>query len=149
MNTMTAALLQRVLMRESYSLLQYLNEAFPWTPSNDRETLDQLQRLSNENQQAARRIAALLRRQRTVPFSGSFPAEFSTLHYVGLDHLLPRLVAAERWEIEQLARDCEQLQDHEARPPVEQLLAVKRRHLGILQSLAEKHAGERAVSTLR
>jgi hypothetical protein len=149
MSTDTTAVLQRILLRESYSLLQYMNEAWPWTAPAEQEVLDQLRKMIAWERKACRRIADWLIRRRVMPATGTFPEEFTAMHYVGIDHLLSRLAAHQQWAIQELEHDLERLTDADARPVVQQLLDSKRRHLDTLEQLAAKYAGAKAFSTLR
>jgi hypothetical protein len=133
----TAAVLQDVVRRESRSLLQYVSEAFPWATSEERAALTQLQKLIDEERQSAAALGRfLVRRRADPPYLGPYPTEYTTINYVSLDHLLPLLLENERRSVTLLERDLAALTHSEARAQVEQVLAMKRRHLETLRAMA-------------
>lgn len=144
-----ASILNRVLLREKQSLLQYLSDAWPWTTLDDQSTLERLKKMIAEEQEAARRIADWLSRRRVQPATPGFPEHFTAIHYLGVDHLLPRLISHQRWMIGELEKDLMQLADEQARVLVQRVLDMKRRHLAELETLAAGHARGAAASTLR
>ncbi len=135
----TQALLQDVVRRQSRSLLQYVSEAFPWTSSEEQGALEVVRGLVVEEHAAAAELARYLQRRRVgVPYTGSYPSDFTTINYVSLDYLLPLLVKHERESIAALERETQQLSDGEARVLLDKLLATKRRHLTTLEGLADQ-----------
>jgi hypothetical protein len=132
-----SALLKDVLRRESRSFLQYFADSFPWTTSNENDALGKLQKLTEEEREATASLGRFLYRQRqTLPYLGAYPSHFTTLNYVALDYLLPKLAEEERAEIAGLERDLNELIDPEAREEIDKLLSIKRRHLQTIESLA-------------
>src|SRR6516164_8262516 len=98
--------LQELLRRESRSFLLYISDSFPWTTSEEKESLAQLQSLSEEERKATTGLARFLARQRiALPHLGSYPVGFTTLNFVSLDHLLPMLIDSERRAIGDLDED--------------------------------------------
>lgn len=144
----TSTILNRILVRETSSLLQYLGASWPWTTDGGRATLARLERIVAEDQAAARALADYLSARKVPPQSGFFPEEFTSLNYLGLDKVLPRLAADQRSTIAALQGDAAALTDPEARALVDRLLAVKRRHLAELDQLAA-HNEAAPASTLR
>jgi hypothetical protein len=136
----TQTLLQQVLRRESRSVLSYVGDAFPWTTSRGSQALETLHQLITEDRQTVAALGQLLTRQRIpLPWIGSYPAGFTTINFIALDYLVPRLVTAQREAIADLEQDLRAVTSAEAREPLENLLAVKRRHLEILETLAPPH----------
>lgn len=132
-----SALLKDVLRRESRSFLQYFADSFPWTTSNEDDALGKLQKLIEEEREATAGLGRFLYRQRqTLPYLGAYPSHFTTLNYVALDYLLPKLAEEEREEIAALERDQSELIDPEARAEIDKLLSIKRRHLQTMETLA-------------
>jgi hypothetical protein len=133
----TRDLLQEIVGRESHSLLMYIADAFPWTTSKGAETLTRLHQLSKAEAEAIRALGRFLARHRIAPPPmGAFPASFTTLNFVALDHLLPRLLDAQRSSIAALEKDLPALTSPEARAEVEKLLAVKQKTRAGLETLA-------------
>jgi hypothetical protein len=136
----TQALLQDIVGRESRSVLLYVHDAFPWTTAAEGETLLTLRRLIATE---ARAVAALgqylVRRHLPPPLPGSYPSSYTTINFLALDYLLPRLADAAQRALADLERDLDSIADAEARTEVEKLAAVKRRNLAVLEELAAPH----------
>lgn len=133
----TQTLLQNILRRESRSILLYVAEAYPWTTATQTKTLTDLQQLIAAERAAVADLGRFLVRQRlALPFLPSFPAHFTTINFLSLDFILPRLIEEERRSIADLEDDLALLRDAAARSEVEKMLALKRRHLPRLEELA-------------
>ncbi len=136
MDSQTQTLLQDILRRESRSALLYADEAYPWTTVSEETALTSLRQLIAAERDAVTRLGQFLVRQRIpLPYLPPFPASFTTINFLALDYLLPRLIEHERQLIAELERDLHALKDAGARAEVEMLLAVKRRHLPQLEAL--------------
>lgn len=134
------SVLEDIVRRESRSFLIFVGESYPWTTSEEREALSQVQQLIEEEGKAASDLAQYLVRQRhMVPYLGSYPATYTNFGFVSLDHLLPLLVEEERRTIAELERDLHQLQDPGALLRVRAMLDMKRRHLQTLERLTAAH----------
>lgn len=132
----TVAILQNIVRRESRSLLQYVRDAFPWVALGEAGALARLQKLIDEELEAAAALNRFLVRRHAPPaYPGTFPMAFTTINFVTLQHLRPLLIDYERKAIAELDRDLVHITDAEARAQVEQLLARKRRHLEALEHL--------------
>jgi hypothetical protein len=130
-------LLQEILCRESRSVLIYVAEAYPWTSSTEEKTLADVQQLIADEREAVSCLGRfLVRRRIPLPYLPPYPAHFTTINFLALDFLLPRLIEHERRSIADLERDLPGIKDPAARADVEKLLALKRRHLPRLQELA-------------
>jgi hypothetical protein len=142
----TQALLQEVVRRESRSLLQYLAESFPWTTPDKEAVVSAIQRMAAESRDVTVKITRLLRRSQVdLPYLGAFPMEFTTINFIGLDYALSRVVKDEGGMVEFLESQVKTLEEGEAKDLVEELLAVKRRHLKELEAFA----GQVPATTLR
>jgi hypothetical protein len=134
----TQTLLQGILLRESRSLLQYLDESFPWTTPEGQAAATRLKQLAGEERAAAGKVADFLRRHRIAPpYLGAFPEEFTSVNFIGLDYAVARLVKAEERALARLESDLGQLEDKEARDLVGELIQEKQRHVKDLQALAD------------
>ncbi len=150
----TQALLQEVLRREGRSELMYVAEAYPWAAARGHAALDALQAVAREEAGALAALGRWMTRRRVaLPYLGVFPTSFTTINFLALDYLLPRLRDRQREAVAQLERDAHAVTDPEARAQLDALLALKRRHLATLESLAstgapaaEPAASEPAVS---
>lgn len=137
----TADLLQDVVRREGRSVLIYVGDAFPWATAREGEALARLRGLIRAEGKAINAVAAFLQRQRQpLTCHGSYPASFTTINFLALKYILPRLIAYERESIPVLEGDLARVGDGEARAVVEDLLAVKRGNLTALEEMAAPQA---------
>jgi hypothetical protein len=135
------ALLGDIVRRASRSMLQYVGESYPWAGDGEAEVLTHVQAVIAEEEQAVEGLAAFLRKKRIgIPYLGSYPENFTSLNYVSLDYLLPRLLDWQRSWVGILERDAALIQDAEAKTQVDELVAVARRHLDELKKVAASHA---------
>jgi hypothetical protein len=122
--------------RDGRSLLQYVDEAFPYTPAAAEPARHRLAELAREEQQAVGRLMRFLQRHHvTLPLLGAFPSNFTTINFVSLDHLLPVLVKDERHKIAELERRLASLPESELRRLLWEYLEMKRRHLHVLEEI--------------
>ena len=136
----TQALLQQAFRRESLSMLRYVGEAFPWTTDAGGAVLARLREIEAEDRAAVAGLGRFLFKRHIPPsFSGSFPGGFMTINFLSLEHLLPRLVDAQRQAVADLERDAAAAADADAQAELEKLLAVKRLHLSELEALHLPH----------
>lgn len=136
MDAVTQSQLQALFRREGRSLLHYVNEVFPWS-RNGGERLTRLRALVDQEQAWLSELARYLQRNRITPaLLDAYPVEFTSLNFLGLDHVLHLLIAAYRDALVQIEQDLAQLHDPAARQLVEKLLAMKRDHLRTLEELA-------------
>jgi hypothetical protein len=133
-------LLQEILRRESRSVLMYVAEAYPWTSTVETKTLTDLQQLIAAEREAITQLGRFLVRQRVpLPFLHSFPSHFTTINFLALDFILPRLIENEKHSIADLERDLAAITDPTARKELEKLLTLKRQHLPRMEQLAASH----------
>src|SRR5262249_20453555 len=124
------------IRRESLSLLAYVRQSYPWTNRQSSEKRDRvLAILDEEYHQLAALGQYLTRHHVPIPTHGSFPADFTTVNFVALKHLIPRLVEAERDSIADLEGDIVAVTEPGYRAKVEQILGVKQQHLKELESM--------------
>lgn len=132
----THALLQKIIRRESRSLLQFVGESFPWTSPGERAALAKLQEMIEAERQGTAALGRLLNRQRLpLPTLGAYPQSFTNINYVSLDFLLPLLIDNLRRSIGDLEHDLASLYDTEARAEVRNILDMKRKHLQELEKM--------------
>lgn len=94
-------ILNQVLVVMGRSLLQYSADAWPWTGSGSTASRSAVEALIAAQSVRVRRLAELLDgRGWTIDF-GVFP-DFTDLHYLSLDYVLPHLVANERSVVRQI-----------------------------------------------
>jgi len=134
------AVLQQAFRRESLSLLRYVGEAYPWTTVNGGDALAGLRDIEAEDRSAAAALGRFLVRRHIPPMvSNTFPMSFTTTNFLALEHLLPRLIAAQRHAVAELERDAASVADSDAKAELQMLLTVKRMHLSELEGLKVPH----------
>jgi len=138
----TANLLQVIVRREGRSLLQYLGDAMLWARGGEQEHLCQLQGLVGEEREGNAALGRFLLRNRVPPpYLGAYPMGFTTLNFVTLESLIPRLLQAQRHSIAVLERDVTQIHDPSSRGTVEGFLEIKRRHEKALEAMLPTGTG--------
>lgn len=135
----TLEVLNRIFAREKVSYLQYLKDAWVWTDADGRAVWKEIRRMIDEEQKMLQRLAELIVRRKGILATAVFDERFSESHYVSLAHLMPRLVAYQRWLISELEKDIAQLDDPEALALAREMLEMKRRHLATLQELHQRY----------
>jgi hypothetical protein len=132
-----AARLGAAIRREGRSLLQYVSEAYPWTKAAGDATPDKVRDLAREERDALAVLTKFLaRRRHSVPYLGAFPMSFTTMNFVSLDYLLPRLTESAARSVAALEGDRAALTDADAKAELDRLIELKRRHLKALEALA-------------
>jgi hypothetical protein len=123
------------------SLLQYVGESWPWTSADEAAEQARIDALVAEQQQSLRSLTELLaaRGHRIDP--GSYPTEYTSLHYVALDYLLSQLVEDQQ----ELADECgdvaaEAADDPQAAPLLVQIAQQAADHLQRLRQIAAERA---------
>jgi hypothetical protein len=95
--------LHGLIRKEAHSLLQYLSDAYPWTPANDVARRDAILACARREQEG---IGALVRycvrHQLGYPSFGAYPEHFMDLNFVSLDSLMPTLLAQQKKRIAEL-----------------------------------------------
>ncbi len=133
----TKAILHELLRRESLSVLLYVGQAFPWTTARNNRALLELKRIIDEEHKAINDLGVFLTRRRAgLPWIGSFPASFTTINFLGLDHILSRLIDYEKQSMPLVEKEMHSLTDAGALTVVQKLLDAKRQHLRELELLA-------------
>ena len=138
--------LNQLLGALARSLVQYVGECWPWTrveAEDERRTIDEI--VERQQRQIAA-LADLIMGRGTIAEFGTFPTEFTDLHYVALDYLLDQLIADERSlvaAIESAAGACSD--DAEAADLLKQLLAEEQENAATLEKLATLRAAGSAV----
>jgi len=129
--------LQNVIRREGRSFLQYAGESFPWNTYEEKEKAAQLNEIVREERDGAAALSRYLIKHRlTPPYLGAYPSYFTSYNYLSLDRLLPLLVDHQKRGLADLQADVLALHNGETRKQVEDILAMKGRHLKALEALA-------------
>ncbi len=141
MNRADAKLLERCISMGSSSLLQYVSESFPWSGDQSSAALDRVIAIAHEERAAVTSFIKDFQRNRLrLPPMGSFPSHFTTMNFVSLDYLVPRLIAEHASEIAEIESRLPQETDEEVRRLAHGYLEMKRTHLQTLIGLAPHKA---------
>lgn len=128
-------LLNSLLNRLRFSLLQYVGESWTWTPGSA-ERLQQLQGLIQRQQFAAGRLADLLIDRDAVILVDNYPKDCSALHFVSVDYVKPKLIADEESIVSALRSAAKELAgDSEALRLIEQIASDEAVTLETLRKL--------------
>lgn len=124
------------IRRESRSLLQYVREVPLWAGATDRAAFDRVREIAETEKQAVDRLATWLQKIHAgIMHLGPFPSVFMDVNDAGFRHLLPRIVAEHRQLLDRLEADAGALAHSPAAEHLHALLAHKRAHQAILQSM--------------
>lgn len=135
--TMQLDRLNDLLVDLGRSLLQYAQEAWPWTSATDSGQLrDIVQRLATEQQESVRELAEFLDANGYAVDFGVYPDEYTSLHYVSLRYLLDQLIV----NAEALTQECqaaarEAMDDPDAGPLLARVAAREAAGLAELRAL--------------
>lgn len=75
------------------SLLQYVDEAGPWTDSARADAKATLDRLAAAQRESFAEVGDLILARAALPELDAYPSEFASLHYLALGFLIGRLIA--------------------------------------------------------
>ena len=138
--------LNQVLIDLTRSLLQYVGECFPWSAadaSTEQETINQA--VVRQKVHISRLADLLDLRQTTIDF-GTYPTEYTSLHYLALEHLLSQLADSEQNLIQELEQSIQICGDDTAAVEIlERALADEHENLTVLQELAQSHSAGSVV----
>lgn len=136
----------RLLINVGRSFLQYVGECWPWTQVDAAAERDKINDLvARQQRQVAKLVELLVQRDGGAIDFGSYPTEYTDLHYVSLDYLLAQLIENEQLvvaEIDDSHRSA--ADDPEAAELLEQFLAEERCNLKALEELAAARTAEPA-----
>ncbi|MGD9856553.1 MAG: hypothetical protein AB7U20_16520 [Planctomycetaceae bacterium] len=90
--TVSSAQLNDLLIAIGRSLLQYVCESWPWSASGSEGIGLTLDRLAAEQRQDVGILVRLLASRGEIVDFGTYPTEYTSLHYVAVDYLLDKLV---------------------------------------------------------
>jgi hypothetical protein len=132
----TIDVLNRLLAIEYRSLPIYLTDATPWTHPGDEKAAETLGHIVADQQDMARRIAALITERGARIENSVFPTEFTDMNLLSLDFLLGEIVGRQRRNVATIERIVAALaHDREARELAEEVLGSERAHLEALEEL--------------
>jgi hypothetical protein len=132
----TANRLQAIVRREMLSVLMYVGQAYPWTTVKQNGQLAEVHRIVAEERAAISSLGLYLTRHRAaLPWIGSYPTSFTTINFLSLEHILPRLIAFERGSLAEMDKDLPAIHEADAKEQITRLIQMKREHLRELELL--------------
>src|SRR6516162_8836008 len=136
MDAGSLALFTRLISMGSSSLLQYVSESYPWSADAARAGLDSVAAMAREERDKVVSFTRHLQknRLRVAPMQ-AFPSHFTTINFVALEYLLPKLIAEHEKEIAQIDSMLPQAGDDEIRKLALAYRDMKHRHLQTLREL--------------
>jgi len=140
------ARLNEILIRMLRGLLQYTGECWPWSSEEQGGERQVIDRLVAEQREDVQEIVDLLNERDAQIDFGTYPTEYTDLHYVSLDYLLDTLIA----EQEELVTDLKAAiascgDDPEGQELLSSILPQTEAQLESLKKLAaERPAGSKA-----
>ncbi len=134
MNPQILDLLAELVRLHRYSLVRYLRYADPW--AENREATEVLRQISDMQEAAAERLeTVILQYDGELPV-GDFPLEYTSLHDLALNYLLPKAIEHQRGLVASLRDAVGQLDDEpEIQALVEEALGEAKGHLESLEEL--------------
>ncbi len=143
-NLPTESTINGVLIALSRSFLQYVAESRPWVDEVDRGIEEQVQALAARQRQDVGEIVQLLiDRDWPIDF-GSFPTEYTDLHFISLSTLFDRLQTGQSRIADRLAAVTQSLCESSDKQATVLMDSIAERHSDVgssLQQLQQKLAG--------
>lgn len=128
--------LNNLLIDVARSLLQYTSESSPWAAAGKHETQQTLDRMAAEQRDVVAALADLLAARGHAIDFGTYPTEYTSLHYVDVQFLLSQLIANQQ----SVVTECESVAnstpaDDVANSLLSDIVTSERKHLAELKSL--------------
>lgn len=139
----------RLLINVGRSFLQYVGECWPWTQVDANAERDKINDLvARQQTQIARLVELLVQRDGGAIDFGSYPTEYTDLHYVSLDYLLAQLIENEQLVVAEIdASRRSATDDSEAAELLDQIHSAEQANLKELQDLAASRKADRAAES--
>lgn len=129
--------LERLVVQQHRSLLQYADLCRPWMDLQESTERELLKNLAARQREGLRELVRELdRRNRPVDY-GQFPTQYADLNFLSVDRLWPKLVHTEQMLLTELCR-VRQAVDREAARVVDLCI---RNQSEILQVISSHHPG--------
>ncbi len=133
----TWSIVQEVIRRESRSFMQYLGDSLPWPTREGAEVDAKLRPFIDAERQRIAELCQLLNRNHIpLPYTGSFPAAFTTANFSSFTFLVNPLIEEERKLIATLEEDVASVPASDGRDSLSKMLEAKRNHLQELEFIS-------------
>jgi len=103
----TNAVLNRLRVIHNRSLPTYLSYAIPWSQTGDEAAAETLALIVNDHKTMVERLGELILESGGVTEPGSFPLEFTSLHFLSFDFLVKKLIEKQEKLVQDIS-DCVQ-----------------------------------------
>lgn len=124
-----------ILRREGRSLFQYLREVPPWVPVNDRDALVRMRELAGTELRVIESLSKMVQRQHgDYGQLGAFP-DFTGYNDAAMHFLLPLTINEQTQLLAELETDRPYITEADAGKLLDELLALKRKHIPELEQL--------------
>jgi hypothetical protein len=134
----TYAALNQLLIDLGRSLLQYVGECWPWSGTESQDAQRKIEALVEIQKDEVLQLGELLDEADWTIDQGTYPTEYTDLHYVALSYLLDQLVQNQRDIVEEAQRVLTQCESHaQARRLVSEIHSAQQRILDEIQTLAQ------------
>ena len=136
--TSAIPVLQRLMALLRRSFPQYLLYSRPYVPSGKTTMMETVESIAADQEVLAERIGRMLEDANTPPRSGEFPMEFTDLHDLDIDFLIPYAISYQQQDIATIGELVQQLQmAPAAKSLAEESLGMAKGHLDSLQELLQ------------
>jgi hypothetical protein len=133
--------LNRLLALHSRSLPMYLASAQPWFPELDSDAERVLRHLADDQRMMVDQIGAVILDIGGLVQPSEFPMEFTDLHDLSIEYLLPLVAARQQEELGQMRQIAHQVRHHPtARAVAEEALGAAPAHLDNLREIGAQPA---------
>ena len=105
MSAVTPTQVNELLIATGRSLLQYAAEAYPWSPAN-KDLRETILRLAHQQQNSVRKIVHWLDDEGETLDYGTYPVDYTSLHYVSSAFLLKHILTNQSAIVELATVEC-------------------------------------------
>lgn len=105
MSAVTPTQVNELLVAIGRSLLQYTADAYPWSPAN-KDLREPILRLAHEQQNSVRKIVHWLDDEGETIDYGTYPVDYTSLHYVSAEFLLKYMISNQTENVELATVEC-------------------------------------------
>lgn len=133
----TNAVLNRLRVIHNRSLPTYLSSAVPWSRAGGEAASETLAQIAEDHKTMVDRLGQLILENGGVTEPGSFPLEFTSLHYLSLDFLMGKLIETQQELIREIEDCVQQLHlSPSSQAVAQEALGEAKGHLESLKELA-------------
>ena len=105
MSAVTPTQVNELLIAAGRSLLQYTAEAYPWS-SSAKDLREPILRLAHQQQESVRKLVHWLDDEGETIQYGTYPVDYTSLHYVSAEFLQKHLISNQTKVVELATVEC-------------------------------------------